>query len=204
VPSTAFAYREFDPTRGGPRASILEVTLPQMLDPQVLLRCAVEMSALGPWSSGIGGYVGRWNRYKKNSAFWTQHRWARRYLGLDLEDAEEMSWLAVDALPGVNWLTMIGKPLAGAASIDLGLLAQHKWTHDVAVQPIGNGVLLRAGALPTLGDRNQLEYPTAYSEVARRLAPHFVEEPPELWGEFWREKDTRAWQRRFIEPDGWL
>ena len=203
VPSTGFSYREFDPTRGGPRASILEITLPQVLDPKVLLRCAEKLSAQGPWLAGVGGYVARWNRYKKNSAFWTLHKWARRYLGLDLEDALEMSWNAVDAIPGVNWLTMIGKPLAGARQIDLELLAAHHWVHGVGVVPVGNGVLLRAGDEPTVGDRNRLEYPKAYAEVARELAPHLVEEPPPFWGEFWREKDTKAWQRRFIEPDGW-
>lgn len=203
VPSVGFRYREYDPTRGGPRASVLEITLPQLADPAILLGCAEALSHVGPWLCGVGGYVARWNRFKKNSAFWTLHEWGRRYLGLELVDAEEMSWCAVDALPGTNWLTMIGKSLAGALSIDLALLASHEWIHGVTVGPVGNGVLLRAGAEPSVGDRNQLEYPKPYAEVARELAPHFVKEPPEFWGKFWNEKDTKAWLYRFLEPDGW-
>jgi hypothetical protein len=203
VPTTAFSYREYDPSRGGPRASVLEITLPQLDDPKTLLRCAEAIAPVGPWVSGVGGYSARWNRFRKNTSFWTLYEWGRRYLGLELGDPEEMSWPAASALPGTNWLTMIGKPLAGSRNIDLALLAAHTWSHDVTVSPIAGGALIRAGKEPTVGDRNRLEYPAAYAEVARELAPHFVEEPPEFWGKFWREKNTKAWLRRFLEPDAW-
>jgi hypothetical protein len=203
VPTTGFTYREYDPGRGGPRASILELTIPQDSDPKVLLDLALAVGRIGPWWSGTGGYVLRWNRWNRNAGLSTAHGYARRYLGLDVQHAEVTSWAAVEGLAGTNWLTMIGKPLAGARSLDLAALAARPWVHGVSVQPAGHGVLIRAGSSPTDGDRNRLEYPMAYAEVARELAPHFIEEPPELGGLFYRQKDTKAWQNRFLEPGDW-
>lgn len=203
VPSYGFSYREYDPTRGGPRASVLEVTLPQQHDPIILLDLVRALADIGPFWCGVGGYAFRWNRNHKNTAFWRGHDVGQRYLGVDMQDTEEMSWSACAALPGTNWLTLIGKPLAGIRPIDLSILGAQKWVNDISLGPAGPGVLVRAGQEPAAGDRNRLEYPMAYAEVARALAPHFAEPPPELWGQFFRQKDSRAWFRRFLEPDAW-
>jgi hypothetical protein len=203
VCTTGFTYREYDPTRGGARASILEMSFPQTGAPDRLFDVVEEISQIGPWWSGSAGFVLRWNVWKKNSALTAAYPYAKRYLGLEIQDSVDMSWRVTEALPTVNWLTLVGKPLAGARSIDLAALATHKWVHGVSVAAIGNGGLLRAGAEPTAGDRNRLEYPSACAEVARELAPYLVEDVPELGGEFLRQKSTAAWSRRFLEPDGW-
>jgi hypothetical protein len=203
VPTTSFVYREYDPARGGERASILEITLPQDTNPRVLLDLAIELGGIGPFWSGTGGYMVAWNRWDRNAGLTMAHEYVQRYLGLDLHHAEPTSWVAAEGLTSTNWLTMIGRRLAGERSIDLALLANHPWVHGVTVQPVGYGALIRAGDEPTDGDRNRLEYPNAYAEVSRRLAAHFVEEPPDLGGLFYRLQDTKAWQRRFLEPDAW-
>jgi hypothetical protein len=203
APTTGFVYREFDPARGGARASILEIVLPQDTAPQTLLELAATLGRIGPWWSGVGGLAISWNRWERNAALSTAHDIAQRYLGLDVQHAEVTSWAAVEGVVGTGWITMMGKSLAGALHIDLAALAARRWVHDVTVQPVGNGILIRAGAEPTDGDRNRLEYPSAYAEVARELAPHFVKEPPELGGLFYRQQDTKAWQRRFLEPEAW-
>jgi hypothetical protein len=203
VPTTSFVYREYDSARGGARASTLEVLLPQETDPRILLELAAAIGQIGPWWSGTGGYLVSWNRWERNGGLTMAHGLAQRYLGLDVQHAEVTSWVAVEGLPSTSWLTMIGKSLAGVRAIDLAALAAHPWVNDVTVRPVGNGALIRAGGEPTDGDRNRLEYPYAYAEVARALAGHFVDEPPELGGLFYRLQDTRAWQRRFLEPEGW-
>jgi hypothetical protein len=43
----------------------------------------------------------------------------------------------------------------------------------------------------------------SYAEVARHLAPYFVEEPPGYFGGFSEHGNTAAWFRRFIDPSGW-
>ena len=200
VPKTGFVYREYDPGRGGPRASVLEISLLQQTDPQALVALTTAIAQIGPFHCGVGGFAARWNPFEKNTSFTEIHGWTRRYLGLDVGDADAMSWDAVEGLPGTTWLTLIGPSLAAAREIDLAALASLRWD-DVTATAVGGGLLLQAGAEPTTGDRNRLTYHKAYAEVARVLAPYFVEEPPELGGKFWREKHTRPWQRRFLEPD---
>lgn len=203
VPRAGFVYREYDPGRGGPRASVIEASLPQEADPAALVELASAIVQSGPVYCAVGGYAARWNPFEKNTSYTEIHGWTRRYLGLDVCDADAMSWAAVQGLPGTNWLTFLGPALAAARDdLDLAALAARGWGSAIATS-VGGGLLLQAGPGPTAGDRNRLGYPKIYAEVARALAPYFVEEPPELGGKFWREQHTRPWQRRFLEPDGW-
>jgi hypothetical protein len=69
--------------------------------------------------------------------------------------------------------------------------------------PLTHGTLVRAGERPTLGDLNALVYPAAYAEVAHRLAPLLPADPRPFpqWGD--DAKETAAWVRRFVAPEGW-
>src|SRR4029450_13847279 len=98
-----------------------------------------------------------------------------RYLGLDAQDPLAMSWLAPTGLPGTGGLTLIGAPLGGALGMDDAALKRRDWHEDVRVHALAKGLLVQAGRAPTLGDVNRLTLPFAYAEVARALAPHFVE-----------------------------
>jgi hypothetical protein len=203
APSLAFSYREIDTARV-PRTGVLEVVWPESHDSQELFQFAIEVADKWPFLSAVGGYVAVWNPHEKATAFWSAYEWCRRYLGLDVQDADAMAYRATTFLPGANWLTLIGNSLAAARSIDPSVLAAHVWKNPIKVIPMAHGVLLRAGELPTLGDRNRLEYPAAYAEVARHLTAHIVVEPPEYYGGFAEHKNTVKWIRRFIEPEGWI
>jgi hypothetical protein len=202
VVNVGFFYREIDPARAD-RPSVLELTLPQDHDPSVLLDLAKNLSALGPLRSALGGFAARWNPSQKGNAFHPIHTWCHRFLGLDVQDHEEIAWRALSGLPGINWLTMVGQSLAAAGELDLAALAGRPWKDGVTATPISDGLLLQAGLAPSLGDLNELALPSAYVELARALAPLLVEDPPELWGGFYRKKDTKAWMRRFIDPEKW-
>jgi hypothetical protein len=202
APGLGFSYTEVDPKRAD-RAGVLELTLDQEADPGQLFQLMMELSHLGPIHCAVGGYALRWHVRYQRQAFNVFYYWAKRYLGIDAQDAEAMAWKAPAALPGTSWLTFIGKSLAAARERPLEELAIRKWERGVAAIAAPGGLLLRAGEAPTHGDRNNLIYPRAYAEVARALADDFVEKPPEFWGNFFHLQATRAWLRRFIEPKEW-
>ena len=206
APGLGLSYTEIDPARSS-RAAVLELTLPPTSPPETLLNLLKHVVTLGPIYSGVGGYALRWNVRRRRLAFTQFYFWARRYLGLDAQDPDATSLLATQGLPGTNWLTLIGVPFTKARPDDLPLdleaLATHGWRHPVATAAFKGGLLIRAGAAPTLGDRNSLTYPAALAEVAQLLAPHFIDPPPDFWGPFYDEGATGPWLRRLAAPKDW-
>lgn len=202
APSTAFVYREIDP-RLCPRAATLELFLPAGSSPTALVELAAEAASRGAILSGVGGYAAAWNPHQKPTAFWEIHAWCKRYVGLDVQDADAMAWRAHEGLPGTNWITLVGDAAADRLRIDPAALASGPWQHGVAARRLPHALLLQAGPEPVLGDVNRGEFPWAYAEVARRLAPAFVKEPTPYWGGFTENGDTLAWLRRLVEPEGW-
>jgi len=202
VPEAGFSYTEVDPSRAT-RAAVLELTLPLETPPDQLARLALQIADLGLVYSMVGGYAVRWNPIHKRLAFNQFYLWAHRFVGLDAQQPEEMAWFAPAALPGSNWLTFVGAPLAEKREIDLKGLVRRTWKGPVTPIERTRGVLLRAGVTPTVGDLNELEFPEAYSEVAQHLAAHFVREPPPFWGAFMEDDGTRRWMQRLIDPALW-
>jgi len=201
APGLGFSYTEIDPARAT-RSAVLEVTLPFGTDPEKLRALSEEVGRTGPLHALIGGYAARWNPRFRALAFSQLHRWCRRYLGLDVQVPEEMAWHAPRALPGVNWLTLVGEKLARERDLDLAALAA-RFKEPVWATDLPSGLLLRAGATPTLGDLNALEWPAAQAEVARALVDLLVEEPPGFWGDFHDLADTGKWFRRLVAPTEW-
>ncbi len=199
---TAFRYVEVDPGRVE-RASLLELTIPAHFDPALLLRMADAVFELGPVWCGIGGYALRYNPEHKGSAFTAAHGWAKRYLGLDIQDRDRMPWLVRDKLPGVSWLNYLGAPWLQASGLDLVALEQRAFVEAIAVAHTPSGVRIMAGERPTIADLNHFEQSHVYEELARALAAHLVPDPPALYGEFLRERDAVAWFRRHVDPQGW-
>ncbi|WP_342378048.1 DUF3396 domain-containing protein [Myxococcus stipitatus] len=201
-PSVGFSYTEIDPRRAT-RAAVLELTLPQGHTPEDLQALAVALTELGPVYSLVGGYTARWNMLYPKLAFSEFYLWAQRYLGLDIQDAEEFAPFAPVGLPGSNWLTYLGEPLAKQLEVDLAALERTAWKPPVETLPVRSGLMLRAGARPTMGDLNRFAYPEAYAEVARTLEPYFAAELPEFWGPFTDKQHTGAWLRRLAVAKDW-
>jgi hypothetical protein len=201
APSAGFVYREVDPSRAS-RAGVLELTLPQETPSEVLLTLAREVAECGAFFSGVGGYVTRWNEEHDVLAFDSIHAWCQRYWGLDVQDAEAMSWLAPRGLPGSNWLTLVGWPLLDALGADAPSLEEGE-EDGVQISRLTHGLLVRAGPEATVGDLNRTELPTAYMAAARRLEPAFVPEPPAFGGAFTRNEDSGRWFRRLVDSLEW-
>lgn len=201
-PSVGFSYTEIDPRRAT-RAAVLELTLPRGHPTEDLQALAVAVADLGPLYSLVGGHVARWNVLHPKLAFNQFYLWAQRYLGIDIQDAEELAPHAPLALPGSNWLTYLGEPLTRPLEVDLAALRRSAMKPGLECLPVRSGLFLRAGERPTLGDLNHFAYPEAYAEVARLLEPHFVKSMPEFWGTFTNEKRTDAWLRRLVGTEDW-
>lgn len=202
APGLGFTYHEVDPRRSR-RAGILELTLYEVHEPELLRALAMDVLEAGPVYSLVGGFAFRYDQHDKVVAFEQIYRWAARHVGIDLQVPEDMSWRAPQVVPGVSWLTYVGPSLASHAGIDLGAVAAPPFTHDVRTDAVAGGVLFQAGERPLQGDLNRFRWPFAYAEVARRLGPWFPSPPPDLWGPFYREQHTELWFRRLLEPDGW-
>jgi hypothetical protein len=203
LPEIGFSYTEID-SRRADRSGVLELTLPLAAPPKDLLRLADALIQLGALDALVGGYVARWNVTCLTPAFDQIYLWTRRFLGLDVQDAEEMAWRTPRALPATNWLTYLGTRPAGAREIDVAALAARPWSSSVDVIHGPSGLFLRAGPNPSLADLNGLALPVEYREVATALEAALVPDPPLLWGAFRREPErTRRWLRRWIDVGEW-
>ena len=202
APSVEFSYREMDPAMQR-RCSTLEVALPHSSNPEQLVRIATEIAKAGGFLCGTAGYAIRWNEHEKSTALWEAYDWCRRFLGLDLQDVDEMAWHAGEGLPGTGWLTFLGQGWAERLGIKAAELFANASASHVKLLPLKGGVAVQAGAAPTLGDVNRLGHPQAYAEVARRLAQYFIKDIPKYLGGFTENEATSKWLRRFIEPEGW-
>jgi hypothetical protein len=204
APSFAFSYREIDSTRQQ-RYGFLEVAFPLDFDFREMAAFAQEVLTKGSVVAGIGGYQVSWDPAEAATGQGVAYSWCRRFLGLDMQDADAMAWAVPEGLPGSNWLTVVGQAHADRLGLDLAALETKAWTHDVKVVRTPLACIVQAGPAPTWGDCNTLEVPWAYAEVAHSLAEHFVPSPPAFLGEGWaKEPDrTRRWFRRLAEPEAW-
>jgi hypothetical protein len=198
VPELGFGYTEVDPARAS-RAAVLELTLPFSTPPAQLERLARQLIEIGPLHSLVGAWAARWNVLHQRLAFSQFFLWSRRFIGLDIQDAEEFAWRAPRGIPAINWLTYVSDALLVSGKIDVQTVAME----GARVERLGAGALFTCGPGPDLGDLNRLGLLASYSHLARQLEPLLDPEPPLFWGAFHEGAWTRLWQRRFIDPAGW-
>ena len=199
VPEFGFSYTEVDPARAT-RSGVLEVTLPFNAPPVHLETLARTLAAIGPLHGLVGGFGVRWNVLHQRLAFHQVYLWARRFLGLDVQEPEVFAWQAPRALPGVSWLNWVPEPLL-AAIMDR---ADGGASPEVRVDRLPGGALVVAGPKPVMGDLNRMEFPRAYAAAASLLLPLFPPAPPPFWGGFHQGDATLRWYRRLVDPEAWL
>lgn len=144
--------------------------------------------------------------HQRGGAAW---EWRERYPGLD------RAVFNVQPKPGryqsVNWLTVLGDPvidrLGGTDAVRRALdeAASARGVEPPTAMPYDGGVLIRAGRLPQLGDREKDDVPAAYRAVNAGLRParfedypagpgiHLIDAPRRLD----RRRATLDWIRRF-------
>src|SRR5690606_345447 len=121
------------------------------------------------------------------------------YLGMDLQHPERFARLARAGLPSVNWITMLGAPLAQSSRPERSLAALRRTDVDVYLGANGT-VAVRAGTEPSLGDVNQMEYPDTMAAVTHALQAQLAADAPPFPGRFVDEdRDlTGQWVRRLL------
>lgn len=102
--------------------------------------------------------------------------------------------LSAQPMPPVNWLTLLGPGLLQAAG-GLDRLRRELSDDGIAIVPMGDGVCIRAGEAPMLGDTNRQDHLPLYHKVGALLKPHRPYQKLRLKGMDYEE--TEAWLARF-------
>lgn len=150
------------------------------------------------FESGHAGYALNWDSRGDMAGEALMHMMAvaGRYYGVDLFELDvtlvSMRQTKPAGIKGVNWLTLLGTELAARAGGVDELTT--KLPKSCRVVPVPNGILIRAGDRPTIGDRQENADLSAYRAVGQVLAPfRFVNHQP-IFGDV---DTTDRWLSRF-------
>lgn len=119
---------------------------------------------------------------------------ARRFPGFDVGLYVANMRELHERIRSVSWLTVVGKSLAQR----LGEAPSGAPCSDelVEVRPVGDGLVIKAGAAPARGDVNRLDWPAAYRRADRWVQPVRLARDVSFFGK-WDEASTEKWLRRF-------
>jgi len=175
-------------------------------DPRDYLDTARRLCDLLPYLSGHVGYCLETSPYYENQAYRAAYPLAMRHPGLNIASDHATRPLRDEkGVETINWLTLIGAiPLAklgGAARLRAALAR----VPEIQIIDSANGVIVRAGDRPQLGDVNRRDALPLYREVYRAVKP--VVEPviarfrPLLLGGALEDdaEKTQRWLRRFAQ-----
>lgn len=191
----------FDPNVGARTASFCQILLPEDTNCDVLYALTRGLADELPLLSGHAGYTTQFNARLKYRAFNQIYAWAKRFLGVEVEDLNlTLPWVC-DAIKGANWLTLVGNRLWDQLMAHPG--RPRELDPGVTLETLRHARLFRAGPEPVLGDRNRREFPTLYAAVERTLEPIKLRSHPEFAGRFGEEQETGVWLRRLLEPAAW-
>lgn len=170
----------------------------------VTLPLATPTAELAALATGVAGDLRiRWGAAGFTYGAWELDRYgetrdavyahARRYPGFDV--GQHATWMRAfhDRVRTVSWLTFLGKDLTGALRAAGDALASDDL---VAIEPCGEGVMIRAGARPEPGDTNRRRLPAAYARVDRRVRAVRAAEGLHFYAP-WSNATTEQWLRRF-------
>lgn len=161
--------------------------------------------ALGtfPWVSGYAGYSLFWHaRHLEHRAAVSRFIGPRllRHPGLNMGEPMFFKKWAKDSVLGANWITFLSPrfvdELGSLSSISQNL-SNHSLSARVDIEELPSGVLLRAGAMPEIGDSNRpsVQLFDPYRTVAQLLKPIQVRKLRPLTG--LSADNTSRWLERF-------
>ncbi len=197
--ASPWSYRFFSeipkPAAGAPLSTcaMLRLTVPTSwpLDDFVARAKAIASKLRVRWGvAGLGYSAWEPDAWPEVRAAVFAH--ARRYPGFDVG---EYPWFMAawhDAIRTVSFLTFVG-PSFLARLREGGV--EPASDDRVQVEPLGDGVVIRAGARPEPGDLNRLRVPPSYvraDEIVRPLRARGLH-----FGAPWTEESTAAWLERF-------
>ena len=144
--------------------------------------------------------------YDYDSYMPTEYQLAQQYSGLEVDSIPFISSLELlDHIKGVNWFTILGaafvERLGGEETIQKRLLGRG----DVTIQHYNHGIIIRAGELPDLGEK-EIGMPAPYVAVNSVVKPVRIPNPDQLhsyspYGDCFDEESTKQWYARFDQPE---
>jgi hypothetical protein len=172
----------------------LEITVPEEWPLADFYARITQIAAALELRWGAAGYTYSVNELSEpDAAREAVYAHARRYPGRDTRVYIRNMDVFYVQIRTVNWLTFIGPAMVKELE---SLGRRLEGTPQVAVEPLGSAVMLRAGAQPERGDINRLRIPPAYREADAMVRPLRAREgidflPP------WDEATTSEWLTRF-------
>ncbi|GGY36852.1 type VI immunity family protein [Pseudoduganella albidiflava] len=174
---------------------------PAVCDAATLLEVFVETCSAIEFRSALAGFGMNTSRYEEEEA--QTHAWAMgmRFRALDIPRmVDDALAVGSDGVKGVGWLTALGPEildqLGGKAALRKALPA------EVALIDLPNGIVLKAGEAPILGDRNRREPLAHYQKIYGLLAP-WIDRAAKRSPSFNLETDyvdrTEAWFHRLAD-----
>lgn len=164
-----------------------------------MVSLVAELANVFPFTSGLAGFAFECSRYAKEDSETYAWQASMSHPGIDIVrlpvDAKAPG---IDAVRGINWLTLVGAPivqsLGGASRLQASLGS------DIEVLDCRHGVVIKAGLRPAIGDVNRGDVLPLYRRVYRVLAA-YVEVAARRSMSFHLTDDyverTEAWYRRF-------
>ncbi|MEB0039038.1 MULTISPECIES: DUF3396 domain-containing protein [unclassified Pseudomonas] len=129
---------------------------------------------------------------------------AKQYIGLIVDPLPHVESLRLlDHIKGVNWFTVLGRRFVNKLGGNDALRRQLSRRSDIIFRAYDDGLIIRAGALPSLGGPGE-EAPAPYIEVNRAIKPIRVRATGclhaySLLGDTFSEASSAAWHARFDE-----
>lgn len=192
------------------RKEPLETNLVQMFFPsdsianekktEAFVAWLMDLAALLPFVSGYASPGLHWAESHQIEAFEAARGLAKRYAGFDVQ-RNELTRSDIDTrVRGARWLTFLGPELIKKLG---GIKTVHSVAgHGIAVAPVGDGVAIRAGAIPEMGDRNRRERTPLLNRVAALLKPVTLFNEPGLLESDFAIDDPAflvEWEQRFFD-----
>jgi hypothetical protein len=185
-----------------PAMGVLRLVLPASLlerSPAAFAQLVAEITAHLDFESGHAGFALHWDPRGEESLKAEEHirDVAARYLGIDIPEINttlvNMQDYGEPAFKCVNWITLLGPALA--EQLGTPQEVQDALPGDCEVIDMQGRYLIRAGAMPSIGDKRKKEKLPAYRAVGHLLAPFRLQEHAPL---FLDDDDaTEAWLSRF-------
>ena len=157
-----------------------------------------QLASLMPYVSGYCSPVLNWAELGREEAIARTRDIVARHAGFDIHmNSTGRTWLGT-RVRGARWLTFLGRSLVDALGGQESL--RRSLSAEIDLQTAGDGLMVRAGKQPELGDATKGQETPLLRTVARVIEPVTAFEEVVLLGSFadWDKDALRNWERRFL------
>lgn len=168
-------------------------------DADALAAKLIELAAPLDFVCGTAGLMLHMTPFH-NEQYWKEIRGlVTRFEGVEPDAADRTQRRAYFGLTGINWLTFVGPQHLGKLGGIEAVQAQAMAAPDVTAQRLGQGIVLRAGPRPRVGDRNKPSPALdPYRQVHRIVGPAlFLDEDHAFSRKDFDGSATVEWLARF-------